>query len=391
MANSANVQESHEVIHSLTKKPATEKDKYPCARCRICTIEGRKGVNTRWICEKCPEKPGLCSKSCFESYHAKIGFTMIAACKRMISYDSPPTVPLSQPDPASQTQSAQPMSEVGPLQPPPEEAPSRDLVPLSTWQQRQEAEHYLVLKPRTKRKDAPTMRCVECYRHGVRKERRTICHKCKKGFCTSACLRSYHLWSGIFETSSENDQLETIDENSNEASDEQLPGPSSAKQFDKQDKSYHDSSSPLHSSTYEFNQTPLNRSPTSWGDEGISPIERPGSSQVDEGISCRPRRGPHTPEGTPPPSPPLQDSNPSVNTGRAAVVPSSASDPIERRVTRSNLSANIGRAAVLPSSAPDPIERRVTRSQNAAVRTKDGSYAALDESYSPYPTSEEET
>ena len=382
MATSANAHETQEDIHFLTKKPATKNDKYPYARCRICTSEGRQGVNTRWICEKCPEKPGLCSKSCFESYHAKIGFQMIAACKRMIPNDSPPAIPSSQPNPASQTRSdstaAQPLSdgEERPIQPIPEEAPNRDLVPLSTWQQRQEAEHYLVNKPRTKRKDFPTMRCIECYHNRVRKERRTICNKCKKGFCSMKCLQSNHIRSGLFQSYSENDQLE--------ASDEQLPGPSSAKQFDKTDRSYHDSSTPLHNSTFEDNQTPLNTSPTSWGDEGISPIERPGSSQVDEGISCLRRRGPRTPEGTPPPSPPQQDSTPSVNTGPPA------SDPIERRVTRSKSSVNSGTAAVLTSSASDPIKRRATRRQNAAVRKKDGSYAALDESFSPYPTSEEE-
>ena len=89
---SANIQDHDDELHVLIKKPETLKDKYPYARCRNCSFNGRPGVDTRWICQQCPEHPGICSKTCFEQYHAQRGYHVFIAAKQVI-HDSPPTHP----------------------------------------------------------------------------------------------------------------------------------------------------------------------------------------------------------------------------------------------------------------------------------------------------------
>ena len=72
----ANVEQLH--LH-IKKKTGTLTDPSPQARCRNCTRNGIKRLST-WICSQCSQRPGLCSKKCFEEWHG-IGFEILLAAK----------------------------------------------------------------------------------------------------------------------------------------------------------------------------------------------------------------------------------------------------------------------------------------------------------------------
>ena len=57
--------------HQLTKKPPTAKKQFPQAMCRVCKAQKNIRKDTVWICEACPEKPGLCSPACFDIWHTE--------------------------------------------------------------------------------------------------------------------------------------------------------------------------------------------------------------------------------------------------------------------------------------------------------------------------------
>ena len=81
----ANIEE----LHLHIKRPATSTNPNPTARCRICR---RKGLtkSSYWICSQCPERPGLCSKRCFQDYH--VGYEILLAA-RPLRTDTAPNDP----------------------------------------------------------------------------------------------------------------------------------------------------------------------------------------------------------------------------------------------------------------------------------------------------------
>ena len=387
---SANIHDNE--LHELIKKPETLKDRYPYARCRNCTFNGRPGVDTRWICKQCPSCPGLCSRMCFEQFHAQHGFYVFIAAKRS-TFETPPTHPRSEASPSHPSQPEQVSArESTPTQPLAQESPeqsSRELLPASTWQKRQEAEHYLINKPPTQRKKAPTIKCAECYRlHRNRVERRTICHSCRKGFCSVSCMRSNHLWSGIFK-------------NTNDASDVHLPGPSSARQFD---PNVDDSNG---NTSYPQSSTPMNLSAHSWRHRGP---ETPGGTSPTTSPSASPSRWRSI-------SPDRKSISP-VTTSRELLKPfldsgslklvkaaKSSQDPIDSPLPTPSVEGN-NPSSVLPTApvasisvpvrkrprhdSPEDTVQRVTRSKAAAIRKEDGSYEALDKTVSSYSSSDDE-
>lgn len=58
--------ERHFIIHI----PPTEKKHNPMKRCRVCHVNGIRR-ESRFHCNKCPTKPGLCIDRCFERYHTQ--------------------------------------------------------------------------------------------------------------------------------------------------------------------------------------------------------------------------------------------------------------------------------------------------------------------------------
>ena len=59
-------------MHQRIKKPPTDKKSRPQVRCWQCTHATGKRKETSWICEGCPEQPGLCSPECFTAYHHRM-------------------------------------------------------------------------------------------------------------------------------------------------------------------------------------------------------------------------------------------------------------------------------------------------------------------------------
>ena len=260
---SASTTVHHEEIHLHIKKPGTPKDKYPQARCRNCTEQGRTGVDTRWIYGQCPQCPGLCSKACFDSYHRRQCFEILSAARRLQS-DSAPEQPRS---PEGQAHQSAVIEDVPPVI-------EEQLLSAEDWQRRLECEHTLATKPPTKRKKAPKLACLECrYKNGTRVDRRTICSSCQTVFCGYACLKEHHLRKGIFMPSSQDDQRGSIDQRTNDASqfDPNVPGTSS-QEHHIAGRSYPLTSTPLYTSplstcTFEHSTTVMNISnimATSW-------------------------------------------------------------------------------------------------------------------------------
>ena len=336
MASSTTVH--HDEIHLHVKKPGTPNDDNPQARCRICSQQGRKR-DTRYVCLQCPKSPGLCSKSCFNTFHELQGFEIISAARRIKSETAP----------------EQPLSTEGPAEV--DQPPSREgQVQLLSA----ENEHIITMKPPTKKKKYPKLACVECkHKTGARKERRTICKICETGFSSYTCLREHHVRKKIFIPSSQEDQ-HTNDYPS-------IPGTSSQVHHIA-GRSYPRTSTPLHTSplssgTFETSITLMNTSATSWQ-----------------------HRGPHTPKDTPP-----------VSTHSASR--SSTPSPVQDNVASICHNPHV-HSAVQENNPPvravrkrarqhSPEERRITRSQKAA-RTEDGFYEALDYTVSSPSSSEQE-
>ena len=368
MASSTTVH--HDEIHLHVKKPGTPNDEYPQARCRICSQHGRKR-DTRYVCLQCPKSPGLCSKSCFNTFHELQGFEIISAARRLRS-ETAPEQPLStegQPEVGLPVIQEQLLSDE---RPPSQEGqaelssageagqPRSPVLSDEAFQRRLENEHIIAIKPPTKKKKYPKLACVECrHKTGARVERRTICQKCETGFCSYTCLREHHVRKKIFIPSSQEDQ-HTNDYPS-------IPGTSSQVHHIA-GRSYPRTSTPLHTSplsscTFETSITLMNTSATSWQ-----------------------HRGPHTPKDTPP-----------VSTHSASR--SSTPDPVQDNVASICHNPDV-HSAVQENNPPvravrkrarqhSSEERRITRSQKAA-RTEDGFYEALDYTVSSPSSSEEE-
>ncbi|XP_068098335.1 piggyBac transposable element-derived protein 4-like [Hyperolius riggenbachi] len=59
--------------HFLDPIPATPSRQYPQKKCRVC-MKHKIRRDSRYYCPKCPSKPGLCLKPCFEIYHSVLHY-----------------------------------------------------------------------------------------------------------------------------------------------------------------------------------------------------------------------------------------------------------------------------------------------------------------------------
>ena len=430
---SASINIQPEDLHLHVKKPATATDSGPQARCRMCTANGNPRVDTRWICEQCPKKPGLCSRVCFDIWHTNHGFEVLSAARRVIIESAPAEPVHAGPQVA------------GVHQPTVIQEHDRELLSAADWAQKQEQMHTLCIKPPTKKRRDPYLACIECKPNRV--ERRTICTACKpqRGFCSIECLRKHHFREGIFTSSSQVDHQESIQDASSQAtqSDQNVAGPSSEPQLATLPQIYQASAlpeeitpasaseSPLHDynsfvplpspQSFAFSSTPMNLS-NNWIDQTTSD-DRTTPTQV----------GPHTPEGpypyqnsaavspvtavqestTPPASPPniQRRTSRKLRTPTKAQTSTSTKPPasptnIQRRISRklrtptkvktststsTKPSTSTSRSRKRPRQhSPEDTVKRVTRSETAR-KTKDGYYVALDEECSSFHSSEEET
>ena len=98
MATSINT--VHQGLHLHIEKPATANDRHPKARCRMCTMNGKKKVSSRWVCSGCPNQPGLCSQACFKAYHPSYEILLAA---RPLTAPSAPEVPEPNEEPGEGT------------------------------------------------------------------------------------------------------------------------------------------------------------------------------------------------------------------------------------------------------------------------------------------------
>ena len=175
-------------LHISILKPATLTDSTPQARCQQCTADKAKRKDTRFVCNSCTGQPGLCSDRCFQKWHGDRGMVRVSAAKR-IAPRSRPAIPQAQPVNPDQSQPQQPIDE-------PE-------IPCSPGQnqppQPRTSGHVLVKIPQTGRKTYRQLKCAECLHRGERKDRRSMCLLCKKGFCDINCLQDYHIRLGFFD------------------------------------------------------------------------------------------------------------------------------------------------------------------------------------------------
>ena len=154
-----------EELHLHINKPATPMDSTPQACCQNCTAHGKRGVDTRWICGQCTNRPGLCSRQCFEEWHIEKGFEILSAARRVRTESAP-----AHPEPQeARVHQPQVIHEL-----------ARELLSAADWVRRQEREHILCIKPPTKKKKDPKLACIECRAQSRgRVERRTIFQQCK--------------------------------------------------------------------------------------------------------------------------------------------------------------------------------------------------------------------
>ena len=142
MSNSINT--GHQGLHLHIEKPPTANDQHPKARCRMCTMNGKK-VTSRWVCSGCPQQPGLCSQACFKAWHP--GHEILLAA-RPLSAPSAPDRPEENQEPGE-----------GTSQQPDEQAP--ELLSAADWSLRAQRQHILIIKPPTAKKRDPKLKCVE--------------------------------------------------------------------------------------------------------------------------------------------------------------------------------------------------------------------------------------
>ena len=174
-------------LHLHIEKPATATDDHPKARCRVCTMNGKKKVS-RWVCSACPDMPGLCCQACFKAFHPSFEILLAA---RPITARSAPELPETNEEPVE-----------GPSEHQDGQA-APELLSADDWNRRVQSQHVLIIKPPTKKKQDPKLKCTECIFQGRgRKDRRTICQVCRKGFCCRECLVSHHTREKIFEAPS---------------------------------------------------------------------------------------------------------------------------------------------------------------------------------------------
>ena len=238
-------------LHLHIEKPATATDDHPKARCRVCTMNGKKKVS-RWVCSACPDMPGLCCQACFKAFHPSFEILLAA---RPITARSAPELPETNEEPVE-----------GPSEHQDGQA-APELLSADDWNRRVQSQHVLIIKPPTKKKQDPKLKCTECIFQGRgRKDRRTICQVCRKGFCCRECLVSHHTREKIF----------------------QAPAPptrtdSPESQDDSQDDSQDASTSPNQPPTVSPNVSPprINPSPSTPNYPCPEPSPKPNDSQDD--------------------------------------------------------------------------------------------------------------
>ena len=388
----ANIEE----LHLPIKRPATSTNPKPTARCRVCKRQGLTKISY-WICSQCPERPGLCSKRCFQDYH--VGYEILLAARPLRTDTAPNDPEADQRVVQEHPGSSHSGDQLG------EEGCDGDPEKLSAdeWRKIQEREHVLMDKPPTKRKEKPRLACVECkYNNRRRNDVRTICSVCEpqRGLCSEKCLKENHYRTRVFqppqpETSS--DERRSLDPDQDQPHNIDQPVRSST---------------PVQDETHEFNQTPI------WQSEVESSPDRVCGPRTPPGEG--PHEQPH-PRYVPDPrkTPDLQ--YPSINLWGKIISPNPPCQPsqeeieIIRRVAwrmgevRSPIkkdpaggSKKRHREPEDPTSEPedptsDPSTSQagtsgiMTRSRREKAKKKeDGQYAALDYPCSPLASSEED-
>ena len=297
----ANIEE----LHLHIKRPATSTNPKPTARCRVCKRQGLTKISY-WICSQCPERPGLCSKRCFQDYH--VGYEILLAARPLRTDTAPNDPQADQRVVQEHPGSSHSGDQLG------EDGCGGDPEKLSAdeWRKIQEREHVLMDKPPTKRKEKPRLACVECkYNNRRRNDVRTICSVCEpqRGLCSEKCLKENHYRTRVFqppqpETSS--DERRSLDQDQPHNIDQPVR-----------------SSTPVQDETHEFNQTPM------WPSEVESSPERVCGPKTppDEG----PHEQPH-PRYVPDPrkTPDLQ--YPSMNLWGKIISPNPPCQPSQEEI-----------------------------------------------------------
>ena len=379
----ANIEE----LHLHIKRPATSTNPKPTARCRVCKRQGLTKISY-WICSQCPERPGLCSKRCFQDYH--VGYEILLAARPLRTDTAPNDPQADQRVVQEHPGSSHSGDQLG------EDGCGGDPEKLSAdeWRKIQEREHVLMDKPPTKRKEKPRLACVECkYNNRRRNDVRTICSVCEpqRGLCSEKCLKENHYRTRVFqlpqpETSS--DERRSLDQDQPHNIDQPVR-----------------SSTPVQDETHEFNQTPM------WPSEVESSPERVCGPKTPPGEG--PHEQPH-PRYVPDPrkTPDLQ--YPSINLWGKIISPNPPCQPsqeeieIIRRVAwrmgevRSPIKKDPAGGSKKrhrepedptsdPSTSQEGTSKIMTRSRREKAKKKeDGQYAALDDSCSPLASSEED-
>ena len=342
----------------------------------------------------------MCSRGCFESFHSDQGFEILSAARKVNIQGAP----------------AEPQETLVHTPPVLHEVSTIEDPAFAAWRQRVESIHTLCNKPETEKKKRPTIECCECrYKDNKRLERRTICKACKTGFCSYTCLQTNHQRLGIFMSSSQYDPSEIIDQPTMD----EIAGPSSVPQFVPGRGRYPLTSTPV---------TPMNLT-NDWPNEGRTGPHTPPypypygdttpapsvqeATDSDHNIQRKTPRKLRSPkkldciqgsigDRTDPSvqEPSSSDRNIQRNTAIQGSIgdrtdpsvqePSSSDRNIQRRTARKSRSPKKVVRKRPRKQSPETRERRSTRIRTKARKDDDGSYAALNKSYSNLTSSEED-
>ena len=276
----ANIEE----LHLHIKRPATSTNPKPTARCRVCK---RKGLTktSYWICSQCPERPGLCSKRCFQDYH--VGYEILLAARPLRTDTAPNDPQADQRVVQEHPGSSHSGDQLG------EDGCGGDPEKLSAdeWRKIQEREHVLMDKPPTKRKEKPRLACVECkYNNRRRNDVRTICSVCEpqRGLCSEKCLKENHIRTRVFQPPQPETSSDPGMGQASTSSDGVVHVDERRSLFPDQDQPHNidqpvGSSTPVQDETHEFNQTPIWQSEVeSSPDRVCGPRTPPGEGPHEE-------------------------------------------------------------------------------------------------------------
>ena len=276
----ANIEE----LHLHIKRPATSTNPKPTARCRVCKRQGLTKISY-WICSQCPERPGLCSKRCFQDYH--VGYEILLAARPLRTDTAPNDPQADQGVVQEHPGSSHSGDQLG------EEGCDGDPEKLSAdeWRKIQEREHVLMDKPPTKRKEKPRLACVECkYNNRKRNDVRTICSVCEpqRGLCSEKCLKENHIRTRVFQPPQPGTSSDPGMGQASTSTDGVVHVDERRSLFPDQDQPHNidqpvGSSTPVQEETHEFNLTPIWQSEVeSSPDRGCGPRTPPGEGPHEE-------------------------------------------------------------------------------------------------------------